>query len=176
MAKASRFKWRDGARFGIDADVAGKELQRITKKNGSLTSDAVVDAARPDDATLHPAFEWDDFVAGENYRKHQARTLIRSISVYTTPESTEATSVYVHVPRDSAGESAYHPVEVVAERPDMYASALSSLFRHLESARGAVAELQRCAQESDTDPERMASIGLAVQALSTASAAISALH
>lgn len=175
MGKKSQFKWRDSARFSVPADVAGRELQRISKQHGTLTSELVVDAARPEDAQLHPVFEWDDQVAGENYRKHQARTLIRSI-VVVNEKTQEMAPVYVHVPKESGSEAGYHPVEVVAQRPDMYAAALTSLFRHLENAKTAVAELQKAAQQSDLEPDRMAQIGLAVQALSTASAAIQALH
>lgn len=57
------------------------ELERIYNADGSLTPRAVVDDARPEDSALHPHFEWDDSIAGEQYRLDQARHLIRSVKV-----------------------------------------------------------------------------------------------
>lgn len=68
------------------------ELERIYETNGVLTPEAVVDDARPDDAPLHSHFEWDDALAGEQYRLVQARHLIRTVTV-------EAPSSALRVPQ-----------------------------------------------------------------------------
>lgn len=41
----------------------------------------IVDEARPTDSPLHPYFEWDDYLAGERYRRLQATALLRSVVV-----------------------------------------------------------------------------------------------
>lgn len=46
----------------------------------------------------------------------------------------------------------------------------------MTSARDAVEQLELAAQEDSADPDRMARIGLAAQALSAAQAAVQALH
>jgi hypothetical protein len=73
----------------ITPEIAGKELERIYDKHGALRAQIVVDEARPDDAPLHPAFEWDDLVAAEYYRREQARSLIKTVQVVREDESDE---------------------------------------------------------------------------------------
>lgn len=56
-------------------------LQAIYDEHGKLTPAIVVDVARAEDHPLHSRFEWDDAVAGEAWRRHQAHELIRSVRV-----------------------------------------------------------------------------------------------
>lgn len=51
-------------------------LDRLANEHGHLTPELVVDAARPVDSPIHDLFEWDDSVAGERWRREQARHLI----------------------------------------------------------------------------------------------------
>lgn len=180
MSKKSqqiRFALRSGTRIkGADADTVGKTLAEINNKHGLLTGQLVVDESRPDEAPLHGCFEWNDEVAGELYRVDQARKIIKGVQVITE-EHPEPQAVYVHVPKDDIAEAAYHPVEVVVARPDMYAAALSQLVGKMKQAQEAVTLLKKAAEQStDIEPERMARIAMAVQALATASAAVQALH
>lgn len=179
--QAIKYAYRDSYRAQVPAEVAGQELARIHERDGVVTAAAVVDEARPDEAALHPAFEWNDEVAAENYRKHQARSLIKAVTV-VREHSNEMIEqpVYIHVPvaaSETAGPG-YHQTEVVTQRPDLYAAALGSLQKSLHQANESVAQLQRAAQsvEFQDDRERLARIGLAVQALQTANAAVQALH
>lgn len=171
-----RYAFRSGNRYSVGADVAGVELARIQQAYGAVTPATVVDEARPEEAPLHPVFEWDDSVAAEHYRVWQARRLIKSVEVIVEDDKREP--VYVHVPkRVESDAGGYQPVSVVVNRPDMYALALADLTRRVRAAQEAVEALQRAASESpETDQERMARIAIAVQAMQTASAAVSALH
>jgi hypothetical protein len=56
-------------------------LIELHKKHGSLTPEIVVEAARPKTSPLHSSFEWNDKVAGEQYRLVQAAFLIRTVKV-----------------------------------------------------------------------------------------------
>jgi hypothetical protein len=67
--------------LGVDAQTAGSELDRIRRRDGTIRPDVVVDEARPEEAPLHPAFEWRDPVAAEQWREHQASTLIKIVRV-----------------------------------------------------------------------------------------------
>ena len=180
QVKKLKYAFRDGYGFAnVNADVAGNELAKLTKKHGALTPDVVVEDARPEDAALHPVFEWDDFKAAEAHRRQQARTLIRSVQVVRETDTGEVRQpVYVHVPQATSETEGpgYQLTEVVAQRPDMYAAALGELSRRVTSARDAVEQLELAAQEDSADPDRMARIGLAAQALSAAQAAVQALH
>ena len=74
------YKWRSGARMCVSAQVAGEECKRL-ESEGNLTPKALVDASRPEDAPLHPAFEWDNDVAAERWREEQARHIVRMLEV-----------------------------------------------------------------------------------------------
>ena len=67
--------------IGVDAQTAGEELARIKAAHRILSAAVVVDESRPDDAPLHPAFEWRDPVAAEQWREHQASQIIRRVRV-----------------------------------------------------------------------------------------------
>jgi hypothetical protein len=67
--------------LGVDAQTAGSELDRIRRRDGTIRPNVVVDEARPEEAPLHPAFEWRDPVAAEQWREHQASTLIKVVRV-----------------------------------------------------------------------------------------------
>jgi hypothetical protein len=67
--------------LGVDAQTAGSELDRIRRRDGTIVPAVVVDEARPEEAPLHPAFEWRDPVAAEQWREHQAATLIKVVRV-----------------------------------------------------------------------------------------------
>jgi hypothetical protein len=61
-----------------------EELTKIYEKNGQLTPQMVVDAARPKKAPLHKFFEWRDKIAAEEHRLAQARYLIRTVITVVT--------------------------------------------------------------------------------------------
>ena len=82
------YRWKSGSVHGIDAEVAGKALEEIVSRHGVLTPRLVVEESRPPSAPLHDEFEWDDSVAAELYREHQARYIIRSV-VVAVPEREE---------------------------------------------------------------------------------------
>lgn len=164
---------------GVTADAVGSELSRIYKRDGELTAPVVVDEARPDNAVLHPAFEWNDLKAAEEYRVYQARNIIKQVQIVTENKdgSKSERSVFVHVPSHISGKSAYHTVEAVVEREDWFAAAYQDLVMRVKSAQGAAEALQHAASKSnETDRERLAKIALAVQSLQTAGAVVQALH
>jgi hypothetical protein len=72
----------------------------------------VIDDARPEEAPLHPAFEWDDGAAAEEYRRLQARNLINSLVVYVErgPKQEPAeVRAFVNV-TDHGGARFYTPI------------------------------------------------------------------
>lgn len=89
------FRIEDGDEtLGIDAQTAGSELDRIRQRDGTIIPAVVVDEARPEEAPLHPAFEWRDSVAAEQYRQHQASTLIKVVRVVpAAPQEARISSV-----------------------------------------------------------------------------------
>jgi hypothetical protein len=156
---------------GVDAEAVGVELERIHAEREGLRPAEVVEEARPKTAALHPAFEWNNGVAGEKWREHQARKLIRSIEVVEDRDGEEplATKVYVHV------QDAYHPVEQVIRSPDMFTAAVGELNAKMNAAARALADLETAAAGT-LDSERMARIALAMRAMDAAASAVKAIH
>jgi hypothetical protein len=120
-----------------------EELTEIYTRNGKLTPTLVVEEAEDEDSPLHDRFEWDDELAGHEYRIVQARQLIRSVRIHVQPENRESPLIraFMHVPasraevdeaeEDDAGSGFqnYMPVEDVAQSPRLKKIALGQMER-----------------------------------------------
>lgn len=95
-----------------------EELQRLQKTHGQLTPQIVLTAARSEKSPLHMEFDWDDKVAGEQWRLDQAARLIKRVRVKFVDSTGEVQKVraYVSMPNDDGPGRTYRPVEdVVAD-------------------------------------------------------------
>lgn len=93
--------------FTVDAQVAGDVCEKL-EREGRLTPNVLVEESRPVDAPLHAAFEWDDAVAGEEWRKQQARNLIGALIV-VEPEKPPVRGFF-KIERSEAGYEALHTI------------------------------------------------------------------
>lgn len=90
-------------------------LQTIYDSRGQLTPSIVLDVARNPEHPLHDRFEWDDSVAAERWRKHQAHELIQSVKITYTDKKGHPSDVRAfHAVRTEHGH-VYQPVEEVVE-------------------------------------------------------------
>jgi hypothetical protein len=85
------YKWTID-KYNIDAETAGKELERIEKKYNGMDAKKVVDESRDKKAILHKCFEWDDKKAAEGYREVQAKEIIRHLIIVEVIEDKEKRS------------------------------------------------------------------------------------
>lgn len=174
VRSAKKFVFRNGSRVsGVNAQSVGEELQRINEERGALRPSEVVNEARPESSPLHPAFEWNDSVAADEWRMHTARNLIRSVHV--VDDSEEPVAVYVSV-QSPVGKREYQPVEIVVNRPDLYGMAVYEAQQRINSAHKSLEDLEQAAGAADIDQHKLAAIQIAMQALATASGAVEALH
>ena len=163
-----KYKFRTGNTLaGVDAQDVGEELERIHAQHGSLKPADIVDESRPEDAVLHPVFEWDDQEAAEEYRKWQARYLVRS--VVTVKEDGKTDSAFVHVQITEG----YQPMSVVVSTPDMLQSAKNELLTKVLSAERAASELLEIVERNDATKSR--TVRKAKKHIESAGAAIQAL-
>ncbi len=130
-----RYEWKDGSRYSVKADIVGKVLERIDKLNGGVTPSVVVESSRPDEAPLHPLFEWDDTRASELYREDQARGIIRSVRVIQADKQGEerATVAYVSVRLADADGPSYQPTARVMSDADLRRQAIADALAGLEA-------------------------------------------
>lgn len=121
------YKWKIDGLYGVDAQVAGNELERIYREQGTLEPSVVVEQSRPKRAPLHSVFEWDDEVAAEKWREQQARVVIASVMVVDEKTNEPFTRAFVHVSDD------YRPLSIVLEDRDMTEELLDSALRELRT-------------------------------------------
>lgn len=104
-------------------------LLSLYRRDGKLTVDNTLADATDPASPLHPRFEWDDTIAGHEYRRIQARDLIQSFRVTVeTPES-ELVRVraFVHEPEVSS----YAPVGDVMDDHERRTQLLERMKRDM---------------------------------------------
>ncbi len=91
-------------------------LTDIYTRHETLTPPIVVEEARSPESPLHSHFEWDDSVAGEKYRQHQAAELIRSVRIISGRDEDGPKEIREWVSVERPTGRRYEPVsEVVAD-------------------------------------------------------------
>ena len=149
------YTFRNGTRIsGVNAQTAGEELARIQNAHGAITAPLVVDEARPTDAPLHPAFEWNDLVAAEQHRQHQARNLIRSVQIIETDDQTSPAYVHIQTTRS------YLPTAEVVRRVDLYDDAFRTACSRISEAQYSLEQLKRLAAKNQQPGVETAIINL----------------
>lgn len=122
------------------------ELKRIARENGGLLQpETVVEEARPVSSPLHSRFEWDNTIAGQNYRIWQARQLIRVV-VDVLPGTNETTEVFVSLSPDRERDSGGYRVMVdVLSDAELRRQMLSDALDELELFREKYRKLKELA-------------------------------
>lgn len=136
------YKWKDGFRANVKAEVAGAVCSDLERR-GELTAENLVNVSRPVDAPLHKFFEWNDPKAAELYRNQQARTLIRSIEVYTDESKTQARTVFFNI---KCMGNTYETVKTIFSVPDKKAALLAQAKKEMMSFRDKYNELNELAK------------------------------
>lgn len=54
------YQWKIPDLYGVDAQTAGEEIERIHRKHGQLSPADIVEESRQKHAPLHDIFEWRD--------------------------------------------------------------------------------------------------------------------
>lgn len=125
-----KFIWKTGTRHPGNAQEIGEELQSISAQHGQVTPEIVVEQARDEDSALHRCFQWDDSIAANEYRKGQARQVIRSIRVIN--ESTgEQSPAFVHVTYDD--EKRYVETGVAVKDDDLWSNVIRTAASDLKA-------------------------------------------
>lgn len=140
------YKWRAHAGVPIPAQAAGEELERIrTKNNGRLAQDDVVEEARDKKSPLHPAFEWNDKRAAQQYRLSQAGYVIRMLSVtYVEGENqTAPLRAFVNVSRDE--DRSYTSIAHAMSDDELREQVLARALKELQDWQARYSELEEFA-------------------------------
>jgi hypothetical protein len=102
----NEYRAANGAHFGNEeAQRYGERIEKLELQYRDAPNiiDLIIEDAKKEDSPLHDAFEWDDEMAAESYRKHQAQILLCDIEVkIINPRSEE--EEYIR---------AFHPIKVI---------------------------------------------------------------
>lgn len=75
--------------------VVEREMERLYKVHGRVDTGMLLEVARPETSPLHRYFEWNDGVAAEKYREHQALQLIMASKFVLLLNEEKGTAVAV---------------------------------------------------------------------------------
>ena len=111
--------------FKADAEKVASEIEHLE----NATPERILDYARNEDTELHKCFEWDDAVAGENWRKQQARMIVCNL-VYVDNEKKEPSKLRVFYQSE---EREYKPVKFTLQKKDEYKELLERALNELHA-------------------------------------------
>lgn len=175
MIEKKGYRWSGGPAIGVPAEEAARLFEELRNRDGELTVEAVVDAARPEDALLHDAFTWDNDVAAERYRHGQARGLIGRLRVvYVAPDRVTEADTRAYVSRyvlersgDTEGsptDEAHHKfkdVATVMEDPELRQRYIRVALAQIRSWRQTHRALDELADIFDAVDATLVQYGLA---------------
>lgn len=145
------YSWKPETRISLDAQMVGERLEHLRAAHaGKLTPEAVVDDARPEDTPLHAAFEWDDSRAAEEYRKEQARYLIRHVQVVIEEPAVQTrvvrAFVNVTVEGENEREQAYTSIAAAMSEPELRRQVVARALREVQEWRKRYSDLRELAE------------------------------
>lgn len=117
------------------------ELLALQRNEMLVPSEAVNWARSHPDSELHAALEWDDEVAGEQYRIQQVRQLV---AIFISPQHNVRQYVSLSVDRVEGG--GYRTIESVMNAPDLRTIMLNDALHDLERVQAKYATLTELAK------------------------------
>ncbi len=132
-------KWRRGfeQKFHADAEKVAEEIMAI---GDNVTPQQIVDAARDENSELHKCFTWDDNVAAEKWRKHEARNLTYFLVIESDKREEEKPEIRVfHMAENGAG---YNVAPKVFKIDDEYKKLLQRAYAELRAFKVKYASLK----------------------------------
>lgn len=116
-------------KFSADASKCYEELTTLE----AITPEAIVEYARNENTELHKCFQWDDAKAAENWRKQQARLIVKSLVVVVQKSETEV-QTYRLIEHDDT-EKEYRPIVFTVRNDDEYSRLLKQAKAELAQFR-----------------------------------------
>ena len=128
----SAYEWKHGSRIRADAQKCGELMERLSASEKGLTARTLLEANKPEAAPLHNYFEWNDFVAAEEWRLHQSRNAINSIircDIKSTDELGDEQPVRAFF--ITTEKNRYDPIQAIVQQEDKYSMLLRQAFSEL---------------------------------------------
>ena len=142
-------KWAPGSHHKVSAEVAHAVVSELAEK-GDLKPNVLVDVSRDPSAPLHDEFEWDDAIAGEQWRREQARHIIAHLIYIDVQEEKPPIRAFFKIEKDT---SEYKPFEVIFRNEDTRQKLLDQALKEFASFRrkyAAITELSKAFNEFES--------------------------
>ena len=144
------YEYRDGWHPAVDANTVGGVMETIEERNGAVTSELFLEASRAEDSPTHDVFEWNDDVAAEKYRLHQASRTICAVRVivHDAPGKGSVTGpqrAFVNISMDDSKRAKYMNVSDALSNEETRSVVLARAMRELRSFQEKYANLTELA-------------------------------
>lgn len=133
------YEFKKGSYISGDAQAAGEMCEKLAAE-GRLTAEQFVEENRPEGAPMHGAFDWDNDIAADKWRLHQARHIIASLEIRV--EEKPPVRAFFNITRS---EPTYSHIESILQRPDETELLLKTALAELTAFRKKYANLKELA-------------------------------
>lgn len=114
------YQWRQPIYPKVSAQDAGEHIEELRNQHGEVTAQMLVDDARPEDAVLHPCYEWDDAKAANKYRLHQSKQVMSNLMIISLSDNQPINPTRGFVNITARNEKAsYQPLEIALSDDEM---------------------------------------------------------
>lgn len=113
-----------------------KEIDRLRQRDGTITTTAIIEAAKNKKSSLHSEFQWDIKKAAYDSWTHTARGLLREYKLVITTTHTTLRfepPAYIHDPNLPGNETGYKSTAVIK---DSRSEARTALQRKAQQCLG----------------------------------------
>ncbi len=140
MVVEVKVAWREGyLHRGVRPEDAYEVVKALEREKGEVRPRDLVEAARDPQNPIHPLITWDDQVAAQRWREHEAQELIRALEVKVlVPEVKEPVRVRAY---HSTGRGAYEHLSAVQTSRSKRERVMESAVRELEAIQEKVKAL-----------------------------------
>ena len=120
--------WRTPGIFQADPQKVCGELREL---GDEFTPEDIVEKAKNKSTELHRCFEWDNDVAAEKYRLHQARLITSNLVFRKESEDKKQEPIPVRIFNKTEAMGGYKPPEKVFTQSDEYDKLLQRAMAEL---------------------------------------------
>ena len=130
------YGWKDGSRIKLNAQEVGEFLDSQSL-SGPGDAREILEAGRNPASPIHSHFEWNNEIAGEEYRLVQARKLAASlVTIVEDPSCNRIpTRRYFTVYRSKESAKEYVKREIVLNDEEKYLQFLDQALKEFEGMR-----------------------------------------
>ena len=150
------YRWKIPKYGAVPAQAAGEHIEELEATHGKVTPKLLLDDSRPEDAVLHPLYEWDDYKAAEKYRLSQSGDIVRNLVIVrpvemeqeertipvVTRKDEEVVEVRAFTSVEENGERTYKSTSIIVTDEDLWLQAVADIQAMLRSLKAKYANLQ----------------------------------